>query len=239
MNKRLSILPLLLCALLGSCGSSSRSYVEPTGGTYDPNRSFKEKEPVDLRELVYESYKELLPDVLEPWCGRKDGCLEPFKGKKPSEIESGAFVGEEGYFPWREIREGKNPFADTNAYFYVTRTNWYVDVSNIEQGKYPCFYDHDVEPYRTYFDPSSGLYLDAVYSHGVWSYVATYRAGIGPKDLTGARIIKYLIENTLESYPYSVYFDDKHFYFMSKDIAFPNDYLDTFNQRNDMHLLYA
>ena len=242
MNKKpFFVLSLLLIGFLGSCNatnSSQRSYVEPAGGNYDPNRKFKESEPVDLTNLVYEDYCELLPDMLKPWCEREDGCLDPFKDLKPSEITSGKFIGEEGYLEWQEVREGENPFADASAYFYVTRTNWYVDVCHQKQGKYPCFYNHDLSPYDSFGDPS-GLYLDAVYSHGVWSYVATYRAGIGPMDLVGSRIIKYLIECTLERFPYSVYFDDKHFYFMSRDIAFPNDYLDIFNKRSDMDLLYA
>ena len=86
--------------------------------------------------------------------------------------------------------------------------------------------------------------MDAVYANGVWSYVVTFE--YGPLEEKppfaafhkGLDLLWGLVFCSLEDYPYSVYMDAYSLYFMSKDTAFPNDYIEEFNKREDMHLIY-
>jgi len=51
--------------------------------------------------------------------------------------------------------------------------------------------------------------------------------------------LKGLRDSALKDYPYTVYMDRSCLYFMNKDTSFPNDYINEFNKREDMHLIYA
>lgn len=248
MDKKATLAGLILIALLGSCSSpaslSSRIYVEPTEGTYDPSRKFKEESPVDLTSIGLEKdIDERIPKPLTPWRGRTDGSLDPYLHLKPNQAPNGALPTEGGY----DNRYCDYPASlfNNDAYVYVANTGWYTDVCDAQKGCYPCFYD-----LSALLDPPSGIAggvsIDAVYSHGVWSYVANF-SYIGKGSLAeyalfgdyGLSIIWSIKHCSLEVYPYSIYFDHYRVYFMSKDSAFPNDYLDAFNQAEGIHLLYA
>lgn len=140
----LLFLPLLLfsCESPSSSNPQERSYTEPTGGTYDPNRKFKESSPVDLLSLgLSRDIDEIVQETPIPLRSRTDGTLDPFKGKKPNELEDCCFAGEEG-FDQSISREAITLFS-SDAYTYVTTHMWYADVCHPSQGKYVSFYHYN------------------------------------------------------------------------------------------------
>jgi len=248
MNRKASLILLTPLALLVSCAtpesSNGRYYDEPTEGTYDPNRRFKETEPVDLVSLGLEKdIDDLITEPLTPWRGRTDGSLDPYLGIKPNQAPRGALPTEGGY----DNRHCDYPASlfDKSAYVYVGNVDWYTDICDSQDGCYPCFYDYST-PEGFHSGDFGGVPIDAVYSHGVWSYVANFRyigAGslteFGLFDFYGKTIIWGLKHCSLAPYPYTVYFDHYRVYFINKDHAFPNDYIESFNRCEGMHLLYA
>lgn len=251
----LLFLPLLLfsCESPSSSNPQERSYTEPTGGTYDPNRKFKESSPVDLLSLgLSKDIDEIVQETPLPLRSRTDGTLDPFGGKKPNELGYSYFEDEPGYS--HITCDFSASLFDDRSYVFQCGSGWYVDISNPKQGSYPCFYDWfgenkgDPSLSGHVFSSPGGPVFDCVYSHGAWSYIANFaHISIGPTkeapyalfNQFGWNIIWGFKHCTLKDYPYTVYFDTYHVYFMTKDKAFPNDYLDAFNKVENMHLLYA
>ncbi|MBO4541473.1 MAG: hypothetical protein J5736_05815, partial [Bacilli bacterium] len=155
----------------GSLETTTISYEEPLGGSYDANRTFKEKEPVNLYDLGLEQdLGELPPSYLIPWFCRNDGVLDPFFEKKPSDLSFGVTNQSEG-FP--EKRKDKLECFSPQSYLYITSTVWYAEVSFFEQGNYVCFYDFSLPQYNR-SSAMNNPFMDAVYANGVWSYVVTF-----------------------------------------------------------------
>ena len=258
MRFRFVLFNLLLGLLLPSCGKpvissfseassieSVEPYIEPTGGSYDPSRTFKESVPADLRELgLKEDIDHLVTSLYRRAANRSSGVLDPFVGKKPDEIETPNPVS--NGIRISDTSEYAASLFSENVYTYVPFYNASLSVASCghSQGYYPVFYSLE-RPM-----PDIGPFAEAIYSHGCWSYVGNFYDQTGHNAhqelLTGYEIfdtsdglslLACLLHCTMEDYPYTVYFDKECVYFMSKDPHFPNDYIEEFNKREDMHLL--
>ena len=256
MKDKLRIFIFSLSALLSisSCAASSssaldsiyRSYDEPQGGTYNPLREFKEREAFDVSTIedAPDIYN-LQPTDLRNQGNRKDGSLFPFEHKTPANVQAMCLRGDPSYI---ETISRPEQLFDPEAYVYLQWTPWYIDI-------------HDDQPEESTFvefflsgdvilNPAFP-FIDGVYSHGEWSFVANYacverelreKAILEDpwailRDRHNWRFFWFARHCSMQDYPYTVYFDRGCFYFMRKSSAFPNDYIEEFNKREDMHLL--
>ena len=144
-------------------------FAELSGGSYDPTRKFKEEEPIDPYDFgLHDELDHLMPGYYHSWADRDDGVLNPFLGKKPNELTLHYHYPDEKDRFASDVASQESLFS-SDAYAYVPSVHWYLDVSHLEQGFYPCFYDGWPEEYRT-SGVLPGVWLDGIYSHGVWSY---------------------------------------------------------------------
>lgn len=228
----LAILPLLFA----SCGEEI-----PEPYSYDPELKFREEERLPLSALGLEGLT--ADEVLPVSYQRNDGSLDPFKGKKPAKVPNLNTHDEE----WLEKNE--KAFAPIKAMFpddlyeYYPWTMLYLDRPSEPTSLFPCFYDRlsDGPWVRDSHWPNP--FIDAVYSHGVWSYINNSQYMDYWKDnipiLMGRQVFAMVEFCTLEEFPYRVYFDDKAIYFMNRDEDFSNAYLKYFNENENMHLFLA
>ena len=250
-RRHVGVVMLLSLSLFSCAKQPFREFDEPMGGTYDSSRKFKESEPVDLAALgkIPENDR-WKADEFVNYRHREDGCLNPFEGLTPADdFGSGSIRGIDKI---RETFSHPEDLFDEKAYTYVSSTSWYVDIHDFEPpvSSYLDFYN-----YQTYQaligaggEAIGGPFLDAVYSHGQWCYIANnhvtsdenYRESWGVLDDPWIQKIFWCLKHcSLDPYPYTVYFDRCCFYFMTRSKEFPNNYIKEFNKREDMHLLYA
>ena len=215
--------------------------VNPLGGSYDPNRSFKESEPVDLASVGLDW------DFQKEYHSVSSGHFgpDPFNHKSPSEAY--LCLGFEN--PDVIMEECASPKAlfDEDAYYYIPHTALSVDYATGMNGSvWPGFMLW--EPVPQVYPPKLSVgqaWVDAVYSHGRWSYIANCNYNPFDQSVKGnleaifAALFPPEGKKLVDPFHFDVYFDDHCLYFMHVDKAFPNDYIEEFNKREDMHLIYS
>lgn len=219
------IVPILLS--LFSCGNEKK-------GSYDPNRTFKETAPVSLKSIG------LTTDLEEdgPW--KQPYALNGESTLNPKE----EFSENHKDWNWESYTGHYSSLFSEKVYQKNELIVYYADLCQPSDGIYPSFYPFSITSEYKKEKEFRLPILDAVYANGCWSYVANFlytcsRLEEGPLPFANGLSILYALTHcTMEDYPYTVYMDSQCLYFMNKSTDFPNDYIEAFNKREDMHLIY-
>ena len=230
-----SLICFMACFCLFACSNSSH-------GTYDPNRKFKEDTPTNLQEIGLSVEIEKIDGKWkEPLYPQATKSLDPLGGSEPKQTSAAS----QKATLWKNYTNWSFSLFDEGIYAFNPHLAWFADISPSEDGVFPCFFSGGEVP-RDVWNASNLPYLDAVFSNGVWSYIANFTYTMNRREtepflaFANGLSILYAIEKcTMDDYPYTIYMDSRCLYFMSKDTAFPNDYIEEFNKREDMHLLYV
>ena len=233
MKKTLTLIGFFSLALLSACSGVK----EPKGGTYDPNRKFKESEAQSLSSLgiSHDLSKLTYPDILTPSPAKNS--LDPYQGRRPAS------------FSKKEIDEHPYPSSldelfSKEAYFLAWGGGYFANLCSPEQGFYSTFYrlgDYSITM-QNIISLGGSATAAAVYSHGQWSYIVSCQDAWWKEDSQGflnLNVLYGLEFCLMEDYPYVVYMDRQYLYFMNRSTDFANDYIEEFNKLEDMHLIYA